>query len=237
MDNHLEFIDPTVGGGNAKIALAPRPMDLAGKVVGMLDNTKEQGDVILQTIGDALRERHGVARVIIKRKEHYSKPATDAPDRRDRQGGPGRDRGRRRVRVLHVVQCARHHRIRETRHSGHGHHHGRPSGTRACSSSREGHGRPSVHRAAAPHQQPEAGRDEGGDAALRRPGRAPARGVSRSIHGGVIPPTRQVNPGRDRAFRELSTMGAVPGTPVGCWRSRSGSACGNYPRWGRRYAG
>jgi hypothetical protein len=34
--------------------------------------------VILQTIADALRERHGVARVVIRRKEHYSKPATDA---------------------------------------------------------------------------------------------------------------------------------------------------------------
>jgi hypothetical protein len=74
----LGFIDPTAGGGKARIAPAPRPMDLAGKVVGMIDNTKEQGDVILQTIADALKERYGVARVVIKRKEHYSKPAADA---------------------------------------------------------------------------------------------------------------------------------------------------------------
>ena len=32
------------------LPLAPRPMDLAGTVVGLLDNTKEQGDVILQTV-------------------------------------------------------------------------------------------------------------------------------------------------------------------------------------------
>jgi len=76
MPNDLGFIDPTAGGGKAKIAPAPRPMDLAGKVVGLLDNTKEQGDVILQTVADALRERYGVARVVIRRKEHYSKPAT-----------------------------------------------------------------------------------------------------------------------------------------------------------------
>jgi hypothetical protein len=74
----LGFIDPTAGGGKARIAPAPRPMDLAGKVVGMIDNTKEQGDVILQTIADALKERYGVARVVIRRKEHYSKPAADA---------------------------------------------------------------------------------------------------------------------------------------------------------------
>jgi hypothetical protein len=76
--NDLPWIDPTAGGGKAKLAAAPRPMDLAGKVVGLLDNTKEQGDLILQTIGDALRERHGVARVVVRRKAHYSKPATDA---------------------------------------------------------------------------------------------------------------------------------------------------------------
>lgn len=76
--NDFPWIDPTAGGGKAKIATAPRPMDLAGKVVGLLDNTKEQGDIILVAIGDALRERHGVARVVMKRKAHYSKPATES---------------------------------------------------------------------------------------------------------------------------------------------------------------
>ena len=77
MANDLPFIDPTAGGGKARITSAPRPMDLAGKTVGLLDNTKEQGDVILETVAAALRERFGVANVIIRRKEHYSKPATD----------------------------------------------------------------------------------------------------------------------------------------------------------------
>jgi hypothetical protein len=77
MTNDLGFIDPTAGGARAKIALAPRPMDLAGKVVGLLDNTKEQADVILETIAGALRERYGVAKVIIRRKEYFSRPATD----------------------------------------------------------------------------------------------------------------------------------------------------------------
>lgn len=72
------FIDPTAGGNRVKIALAPRPMDLAGKVVGLLDNTKEQADVILETIAQALRERYGVAKVVIRRKEAFSRPATEA---------------------------------------------------------------------------------------------------------------------------------------------------------------
>jgi hypothetical protein len=75
MSDALGFIDPTAGGSKPRIALAPRPMDLAGKVVGLLDNTKEQGMLILETLGAALRERYGVARVVIRSKEHYSKPA------------------------------------------------------------------------------------------------------------------------------------------------------------------
>jgi hypothetical protein len=78
MTNDLPFIDPTAGGNKARIALAPRPMDLAGKVVGLLDNTKEQADIIFEAVADVLRSRYGVAKVIIRRKEAFSRPATEA---------------------------------------------------------------------------------------------------------------------------------------------------------------
>ena len=78
MTSDLPFIDPTAGGSRAKIALAPRPIDLAGKTVGLPDTTKEQADTILETVADVLRERYGVAKVIIRRKEFFSKPATEA---------------------------------------------------------------------------------------------------------------------------------------------------------------
>ena len=73
--NDLPFIDPTRGGSKTKLQRAPRPMDLAGKVVGLLDNTKEQADIILATVGEDLRRRYGVADVIMRRKEFFSKPA------------------------------------------------------------------------------------------------------------------------------------------------------------------
>ena len=73
--NDLPFIDPTRGGGKTRLQRAPRPMDLAGKVVGMIDNTKEQADVILETLGEELKKRYGVAEVIIRRKEYFSRPA------------------------------------------------------------------------------------------------------------------------------------------------------------------
>lgn len=77
MANDMGFIDPTAGGSTAKVEPAPRPADLSGKVVGLLDNTKEQADIILDALGSALRERYDVAKVVSMRKEHYSKPATD----------------------------------------------------------------------------------------------------------------------------------------------------------------
>lgn len=77
MNETLPFIDPTAGSGKARIAPAARPADLAGKTVGLLDNTKEQADVILTALGEALQARYGVAKVVIRRKEHYSKPALD----------------------------------------------------------------------------------------------------------------------------------------------------------------
>ena len=73
-----DFIDPTVGSGTAHSPLAPRPLDLTDKVVGLLDNTKEQGDIILQTVAEVLRQQYGVAGVRLRRKDHYSKPAVPA---------------------------------------------------------------------------------------------------------------------------------------------------------------
>ena len=75
MADELPFIDPTRGGGKLKLQRAPRPMDLAGKVVGLLDNTKEQADIILEAIGEGLRKRYGVADVVMRRKEFFSRPA------------------------------------------------------------------------------------------------------------------------------------------------------------------
>ena len=78
MANELPFIDPTEPRSEVKVHPAPRPADLAGKVLGLLDNRKEQADIILQTVADGLRERYGVARVVVRHKEHHSKLAPDA---------------------------------------------------------------------------------------------------------------------------------------------------------------
>lgn len=77
MNTDLGFIDPTARSNKSRIELAPRSMDLAGKVVGLLDNNKEQGSLILETLGKSLVEKYGATKVIMRSKPHYSKPATD----------------------------------------------------------------------------------------------------------------------------------------------------------------
>jgi len=78
----LDSIDPTADPSKGLAAstapLAARPSSLAGKVVALLDNRKEQGELIVKTLGEALQERYGVARLIFRQKGHYSKPAPDA---------------------------------------------------------------------------------------------------------------------------------------------------------------
>ncbi len=76
MADGLWFVDPTAGGNKTRITLAARPIDLVGKVVGFIDNTKEQADVILESMARELIARYGVEDVIIERKEAFSKPAS-----------------------------------------------------------------------------------------------------------------------------------------------------------------
>ena len=43
--------------------LAPRPQTLKGLVVGLLDNTKPNGAVILRAVGRELKEKYGVREI------------------------------------------------------------------------------------------------------------------------------------------------------------------------------
>lgn len=68
------FYDPSVVTDKT-VALAKRPQSLAGKVVGLFDNTKEQADIVLEALGGQLVKRHGAKELLTRRGIHYSKPA------------------------------------------------------------------------------------------------------------------------------------------------------------------
>lgn len=51
------------------------PGDLQGRTVGFLDNTKANFDRLAAEVGELLRQRHGVAAVVHRRKANASTPA------------------------------------------------------------------------------------------------------------------------------------------------------------------
>ena len=52
------------------VAPVPRQPDLAGKIVGFLDNRKANADVLFASIGELLRERYGAAGVVHRQKDY-----------------------------------------------------------------------------------------------------------------------------------------------------------------------
>ncbi len=65
----MKLFDPTSSPRERAVALAPRPRDLAGLRVGLVENTKFNSDVILRKLGEQLARRYGmtVSRMIRKR--------------------------------------------------------------------------------------------------------------------------------------------------------------------------
>lgn len=71
------LVDPTgawKGSTPGAFSLAPRRRDLRGATVGLLANTKYNSDTLLEAIGELLRERHGVARLVAERKPYFGRP-------------------------------------------------------------------------------------------------------------------------------------------------------------------
>ncbi|QEV99210.1 hypothetical protein F6J84_03135 [Microbacterium caowuchunii] len=57
---------------------APRPASLAGVRIGLLDNTKHNAMLFLQTVGELLVEKHGAAGVsIVETKQSFSIPVDE----------------------------------------------------------------------------------------------------------------------------------------------------------------
>jgi hypothetical protein len=52
----------------ARVACVPRFGDLGGKVVGLLDNSKPNADLLAERLAALLQERYGVAGVVRRRK-------------------------------------------------------------------------------------------------------------------------------------------------------------------------
>jgi hypothetical protein len=56
----MQLFDPTSSPVPREVTLAPRPADLRGRRVGLVENTKHNSAAILTKLADRLRERHGI---------------------------------------------------------------------------------------------------------------------------------------------------------------------------------
>ena len=99
-------LDPTSERTVAARTLLARPASIEGRTIGLLDIAKMRGDVFLDRLEVLLHERGGQGPAVQEADLHQAGARRSAP--RDRDSVRDGDRGARRLRQLHVVQCARH---------------------------------------------------------------------------------------------------------------------------------
>jgi hypothetical protein len=75
---YLTAFDPRGRVEAERIAPAPRPASLHGLRLGVLDNTKWNGNKLLRKTAARLDERFGFSAINYYRKESFSKPADAA---------------------------------------------------------------------------------------------------------------------------------------------------------------
>ena len=73
----IEILDPTVEVATQPVTFVPRPYSLAGKRIGLVENTKFNSDRLLQKIGNLLVAEYGAAEARMWRKHNASVPAHD----------------------------------------------------------------------------------------------------------------------------------------------------------------
>jgi hypothetical protein len=72
---HYTLVDPTTQPQATTFRGAPRLRDLTNKRLGLIDDSKENAQELLEELTDLLRQRFGVAHVEYHRKPSASKPA------------------------------------------------------------------------------------------------------------------------------------------------------------------
>ena len=73
----MEIFDPSVPPVEEKIEFAPRPQNLSGLRVGLVENSKHNSDVLLLKIADRLKARYRIEMVMLHRKQSASDYVTD----------------------------------------------------------------------------------------------------------------------------------------------------------------
>ena len=71
----IRVLSPVGAESRDSFTVPALPLDLAGRSVGFVDNTKPNFDHLVDEIASLLRQRYGVAAVVHKKKANASTPA------------------------------------------------------------------------------------------------------------------------------------------------------------------
>lgn len=74
----IDLFDPTTTPGKTPIDYVPRPRDLEGLKVGLVDNSKFNSKTLLLKIADRLKARYGVEMAHLVTKASPGHPVSDA---------------------------------------------------------------------------------------------------------------------------------------------------------------
>jgi len=73
----LDIMDPTMATAREQIDYAPRPRNLAGVRIGLIENTKKNSEAVLRALASKLEARHGMKMGVLVRKPQRA-PLSDA---------------------------------------------------------------------------------------------------------------------------------------------------------------
>ncbi len=76
--NQYQLVDPTTEAMVASFDGAPRLFSLAGSRLGIIDDSTQHADVLLEELAEVLRTRYEIAEVRWHRKPSASRPADPA---------------------------------------------------------------------------------------------------------------------------------------------------------------
>ncbi|MDA0655348.1 MAG: hypothetical protein O2912_02920 [Proteobacteria bacterium] len=72
----MDILDPTIATEREHIAYAPRPQNLAGLRIGLIENTKPNAEAVLQKVAEKLKAAHGMSVDVLVHK-HQRAPLKD----------------------------------------------------------------------------------------------------------------------------------------------------------------
>jgi len=73
----LDILDPTITVARERIDYAPRPRNLSGLRIGIVENTRRNSEAVLRELAQNLRALHGMSVETVLHK-HQRAPLSDA---------------------------------------------------------------------------------------------------------------------------------------------------------------